>query len=310
MQSFLDYAAKKYYEGNPVLEDSQFDFLAEKYNYEKVGSYTSKGINHVYPMYSLKKCYKGENIIDLGSDTIETPKLDGAAVSILYVEGQLKLALTRGNGKEGLDITEKMRYLVPGRININEEVIQINGEVVAEKTIPNARNYAAGALNLKDINEFRERKLEFVAYSLNPSINETFVEDMNLLHHLGFTDVYNSGVVLESKYPTDGRVIRVNNNKLYEDLGYTASHPRGAFALKERTEGLVTTLLNVVWQVGRTGQVSPVAILEPININGATVSKATLHNIKYINDLNLELGCKVEVVRSGEIIPRVVRRVN
>lgn len=92
-------------------------------------------------------------------------------------------------------------------------------------------------------------------------------------------------------------------------MGFTAHHPRGAFALKEQKEGVITTLLDVVWQVGKSGVVSPVAILEPILIGDATVSKATLHNIEYIRDLDLEIGCQVEVIRSGEIIPRVVKRV-
>ena len=80
--------------------------------------------------------------------------------------------------------------------------------------------------------------------------------------------------------------------------------------MKERKQGETTTLLDVVWQVGKSGVVSPVAILEPVKIDGATIQKATLHNIKYIQDLNLEIGCQVEIIRSGDIIPRVVRRIN
>ena len=104
-------------------------------------------------------------------------------------------------------------------------------------------------------------------------------------------------------------MFRVDNNAKYEEMGYTAHHPRGAFALKERPPGVVTRLLDVIWQVGKSGVVSPVAILEPVLIGEATVGRATLHNMRYINELNLEIGCIVEVIRSGEIIPRVVRRV-
>jgi len=92
-------------------------------------------------------------------------------------------------------------------------------------------------------------------------------------------------------------------------MGHTAKHPRGAFALKEQQEGVVTKLLDVKWQVGKSGVVSPVAILEPVMVGDAKVSRATLHNMDYIRDLDLELGCDVEIIRSGEIIPRVVRRV-
>ena len=89
-----------------------------------------------------------------------------------------------------------------------------------------------------------------------------------------------------------------------------AHHPRGAFALKEQKEGVITELLDVVWQVGKSGVVSPVAILRPVEVGEALVSRATLHNIEYIRSLNLEIGCNVEVIRSGEIIPRIVRRVD
>jgi DNA ligase (NAD+) len=104
-------------------------------------------------------------------------------------------------------------------------------------------------------------------------------------------------------------VFRINDYRRFYDAGYTSKHPRGAFALKERKGGVVTKLLDVDWQVGRSGIVSPVAILEPVVIGEATVSRATLHNIKYIRELDLEVGCLVEVVRSGEIIPRIVRRI-
>jgi NAD-dependent DNA ligase len=93
-------------------------------------------------------------------------------------------------------------------------------------------------------------------------------------------------------------------------MGYTAHHPRGAFALKEQKEGVYTVLLDVVWQVGKSGVISPIAILQPIEVGDALVSRATLHNIEYIRSLNLEIGCGVEVIRSGEIIPRIVRRVD
>jgi DNA ligase (NAD+) len=93
-------------------------------------------------------------------------------------------------------------------------------------------------------------------------------------------------------------------------MGYTAHHPRGAFALKEQKEGVYTVLLDVVWQVGKSGVVSPVAILQPVEVGDALVSRATLHNIEYIRSLNLEIGCGVEIIRSGEIIPRIVRRVD
>lgn len=310
INSFLDYASQQYYAGNPIISDDEFDKLAKEYNYECVGAPARDGVPHVFPMYSLKKCYVGEPQIDLGGETVETPKLDGAAVSLLYVGGTLKLALTRGDGKRGQDITEKMRRLVPSQIGA-DYVIQITGEVVAPASIPNARNYASGALNLKSLEEFNTRQVAFVAYGIQDYFGDrddsTFLEDMEWLNSQEFLTVVHHDC---SIYPQDGKVYRLNDNQAFIDAGYTANHPRGAFALKEQQEGVVTTLKDVVWQVGRSGVVSPVAILEPVKVGDAVVSKATLHNIKYIEELNLELGCKVELIRAGEIIPRVVRRVD
>lgn len=113
-----------------------------------------------------------------------------------------------------------------------------------------------------------------------------------------------------TNYPTDGTVYRIEDNSEYERLGCTSHHPRGAFALKTQKDGVPTKLLDVVWQVGKSGVVSPVAILEPVLIGDALVSKATLHNIEYIRGLDLEIGCTVEVIRSGEIIPRILRRLD
>ena len=306
MKNFLDYASQRYYAGDPIIEDAEFDALAEEHGYENVGAPVKDGVAHMFPLYSLKKCFVGEKQIELTGEVVETPKLDGAAVSLLYIGGELKLALTRGDGKRGLDITEKMRYLVRSRFNVpTPNVMQIGGEVVAPKDIPNSRNYAAGALNLKDINEFRNRELAFVAYNIQPVISLTYYEDMGLLSLYGFKTVFDE----VDAYPTDGKVYRLNSNAAFEQAGYTSSHPRGAYALKERLAGVTTQLLAVDWQVGRSGIVSPVAILQPVMVGDAKISRATLHNIRYIEELGLEIGCDVEIIRAGEIIPRVVRRV-
>ena len=309
MKEFLDKASKSYYEGTPIISDAEFDSLAERFGYNQVGYSVTDGIPHMFKMYSLQKVFSKA---DLPSDIekyICTPKLDGAAVSILYTNGMLALALTRGDGNIGRDITEKMRALVPNTISLLETV-QITGEVVAPKTIPNARNYASGALNLKSMEEFEQRDLTFVAYDINHTADEQgrlYEQTLFLLRDFGFSEVstFNS-----DNYPTDGSVYRLNSYALFENMGYTSHHPRGAVALKEEKDGKVTKLVDVVWQVGKSGVVSPVAILDPIDIDGAIVSRATLHNIEYIRSLELEIGCNVEVIRSGEIIPRILRRVD
>ena len=308
MHHFLEKASAMYYSGTPIMSDEEFDALARKYRYEEVGYQVTDGIPHMYRMYSLQKVF---NLGDIESSTapmVRTPKLDGAAVSLQYVNGHIAQALTRGDGQLGRDITLKMEELVPNVIGIKGE-IQITGEVVAPNTIPNARNFAAGSLNLKDQSEFRSRAqtLKFVAYDIQGAKYERLSSAMDHLARNGFEVITHFDA---SAYPTDGEVFRVDNYEAFYKLGYTAHHPRGAFALKEQKEGVITELLDVVWQVGKSGVVSPVAILRPVEVGDALVSRATLHNIEYIRALNLEIGCSVEVIRSGEIIPRIVRRVD
>jgi DNA ligase (NAD+) len=263
-------------------------------------------------MYSLQKIFSNEldkqPFGNYKGEIVVSPKLDGAAVSLLYVEGQLHKALTRGDGKRGLDITDNVKSLVPNSLGeFKGFLIQITGEVVAPKTIKNARNYAAGALNLKDVEEFNSRDLRFIAYGVQESWNECWSIDMSYLESFGFDTVLSNDW---TAYPDDGLVFRIDDYKDFDALGYTSKHPRGAYALKQRNEGVITKLVDVIWNVGKSGVVAPVAILEPIEIDGAVVSRATLHNMRYINDLNLEIGCLVEVIRSGEIIPRILSRAN
>ena len=310
IDGFLDYACKKYYEGDPIISDEEFDSLANIVNYKAVGLKSgSTDIPHLYQMYSLQKVYDDENK-PVPRSFVETEKLDGAAIAVIYYKGKYVRALSRGDGIKGQDITDNVRNLVPNKImSPHNDLIQITGEVVAPKTIPNARNYAAGALNLKSADEFATRDLTFIAYGIYPYCDSTWTQDMVYLTNLGIRTVFTGRGDL-NKFPTDGLVFRENNYKEFEGMGYTSKHPRAAFALKERPTGIITTLLDVVWQVGKSGIVSPVAILEPILIGEATISKATLHNMAYIEGLNLEIGCSVEVIRAGEIIPRVVRRVD
>ena len=308
MQHFLEKASAMYYSGTPILSDAEFDALARLYNYDTVGHTITDGIPHLYKMYSLQKVFDLNAVESSTSPMVRTPKLDGAAVSLQYVNGHIAQALTRGDGNLGRDITLKLEELVPNVISIQGK-IQITGEVVAPDTIPNARNFAAGSLNLKDLMEFRSRAkdIRFVAYDIQGVEYERLTNAMDHLAQNGFEVITHFDA---TGYPTDGEVFRVDNYDAFYKLGYTAHHPRGAFALKEQKDGVITELLDVVWQVGKSGVVSPVAILRPVEVGDALVSRATLHNIEYIRSLNLEIGCSVEVIRSGEIIPRIVRRVD
>lgn len=310
MKEFLDKAAKAYYDGCPIISDEQFDYIADRCHYNRVGSQPEGKVKpHAFRMYSLQKHYDDQGQPPLhdypDSEKVRSPKLDGAAISLLYVDGKLSLAMTRGDGIEGTDITDKMlaTNLVPHTIRMGG-VYQVVGEIAAPKEIENARNYAAGALNLKDVNEFKTRAVSFFAYGIQPYVTETFEDDMKFLRKIGFETVFTRNI--ELIYPTDGIVIRLNSNGKFVKEGFTSKHPKGAYALKVRGEAVETELLSVEWQVGKSGKVTPVAILKPVMIGDAEVSRATLNNQAFIEALDLTIGCTVGVIRSGEIIPTIV----
>lgn len=305
-KEYITFLSDMYYQGTPLVSNEVYDAISQKYSEDFVGSSKNTEFPHAYRMYSLSKTKPSD--FDSWPNMIITPKLDGAAISLLYVNTELVLGLTRGDGIKGRDITEKVKLIesIPNSI-ARTGVVQVTGEVVTYKDVPNARNYASGALNLEDIEEFKTRKLEFIAYDFAPYLEEDRSWAKSLAKLGEFKNVCNYSC---ENFPQDGFVARIDNCKEFMAKGHTAHHPRGSYAIKENKEGVVTTLLDVQWNVGRTGVVTPVAILDPITLGEATVSRATLHNIGFIRELGLELGCKVEVIRSGEIIPAIVRKVN
>ena len=310
LENLIKRAKTAYYSGNPIMSDEIFDYLVNMATEERNGYKSSyeRRYKHMFPLFSLQKVVSGiDTAPDWGSDaTVCTAKLDGAAISILYGGGEFQKSLTRGDGIEGLDITHNIRHLVPETIDY-EGVLQISGEVVAPKTIPNSRNYAAGALSLKDSTEFKTRDLHFIAHGVSPYPTDNYVSDMRFVSNLGIQTAIDSDY---TQFPHDGSVFRIADNNKFDHYGYTSHHPRGAFALKQQEKGVVTILQSVSWQVGKSGAVSPVAHFDPIDIEGATVSKATLHNKSIIEALDLKIGCKIEVIRAGKIIPQVLRRVD
>jgi len=311
LTEFLDKASRYYYAGTPLISDEQFDHLAETCGYGKVGAKQHEDVEkHYYPMYSLQKWYEDEDKVSPlqgEHNVVMTPKLDGAAISILYIDGIYTRALTRGDGKEGRDVTLKVARLVPNSLHNSVGVVQITGEVCAPNHVENARNYAAGSLNLGSLEEFSTRSVEFFAYQCYPYITKSYTQDLKIMRSWGFNTVFDTN--LEKIYPTDGLVFRVDNNDRFEQLGYTSKHPRGAFAKKTRGECVETVLLDVEWQVGKSGKVTPVAILEPVMIGDAQVSRATLNNPGFIEALDLQIGDRVAIRRSGEIIPQIVYKV-
>jgi DNA ligase (NAD+) len=215
------------------------------------------------------------------------------------------------NGIEGTNVTDKFlaTKLVPHFVQefSSIELVQVTGELAAPKHVQNARNYAAGALNLKDVNEFKVKSLTFFAYGVQPPITNSFKQDMKELSKIGFNTVKDPEI--HNIYPCDGVVHRLDKYEEFFAAGYTSKHPKGAYALKERGTSVETKLLDVSWQTGKTGKVTPVAILEPVMVGDALVSRATLNNIAFIRALELKIGDIVGVQRAGEIIPCVTHRV-
>jgi DNA ligase (NAD+) len=314
MKSYLEQASKAYYEGQPFLSNEEYDALEAIHGQVLAGT---GDIPHAYRMYSLKKHYDKDGNLPLAKvDCVQTPKLDGAAVSILYVDGEFVHMLTRGNGIVGRDITNKAQHLnIPEIINLGG-IVQITGEVVASSDMENSRNYASGALNQKDLSIYFEKveegNMKFVAYNVQIEqdrwgIGSSYSEDMHTLDSLGLNTILDRP--WDEVYPTDGIVYRLGNNTAFNGQGFTDKFPRGAIAWKEEQESVQTIILDVEWNTGKSGKVTPVAILEPVVIGEATVARATLNNQAYIEALDLEIGCTVEVIRSGEIIPKIIGRV-
>lgn len=311
LKIYLEECKKSYYKGEPIISDSQFDALEDACS-EDLTVGTNKGrFKHLYRMYSLQKYYTDEPLPSNLNSYYKTPKLDGAAIALIYINGDLDSVVTRGDGTYGEEIThlfsdaDKISKMgIPYGVS-HTGLFQVTGEIVAKKTIQNARNYAAGALNLKHVWEFGEKEITFFAYSMQEPISILYENTLKKLEDMGFKTIKHESI---SFYPQDGKVYRLNSNPEFETQGYTNKHPRGAFALKERSEGVLTTLLRVEWETGKSGKVTPVAILDPVNIDGAKVSRATLNNPGFIKALDLHIGDAVMVERAGGIIPRIIKK--
>ena len=305
-----------YYDVNrPELSDTEFDQLYDKLvkvetsqgwrdsdsPTVRVGGVAGK-VRHPYKLYSLRKVYDEEEIED--KFIVETPKMDGANLTIIYKNGKPSMALTRGNGEFGEDVS----HLLPGILGIPEYIagdVAVNGECVTDNDVDNFRNYVSGALGLLDLEEFRSRNIRFIAHELL-GVTMNYTNKMKILSGSLFHTVFDEELC--SKYPQDGLVYRIDDWKECERLGYTSKYPRFAVALKEK-ESLTatTTLQDVIWVVGRTGTVNPTGIVDPVELDGATVSRVTLHNIEFIESHDLGLGDLIQIERAGGVIPKFNR---
>lgn len=276
--------------------------------------------------------------------TIE-PKIDGVAVSITYENGVMTRALTRGNGTEGDDITQNVRLIqdLPHTIPQSSGFMEIRGEIYmrhdeferinairkenGQDIYKNPRNLAAGTIKLLDFEEAQKRSLNIVTYgigafepsslfSTQQSIQEKLKDwGLPVLEKFWIAkDAEEAWIAIETldqmrnrfTYPTDGAVIKVNDFSQQRRLGSTAKAPRYAIAYKFEAEKAETRLKDIQLQIGRTGAITPVAILEPVQLAGTTVSRATLHNEDEIKRKDIRIGDTVVVQKAGEIIPQIL----
>ena len=270
-------------------------------------------------------------------------KYDGVALSILYEKNKLKRAITRGDGKYGDDISNNALTIKTLPIKLNSEKtidIEVRGEAFISKSnfkflnkekeknneqlFSNPRNTASGSLKLQDSSEVAKRKINCFIYSLNSEIDgiSTQEDGLNYLNKIGFNvpktyekcrnidEVKSYIKKWEEKrnlldVETDGIVIKINNLEYQEILGNTSKSPRWAIAYKYKAESKITRVKEILFQVGRTGAVTPVAILEPVQIGGSIVKRASLHNHNEIKRLDVRINDYVNIEKGGEIIPKI-----
>jgi DNA ligase (NAD+) len=302
MPEISDAEFDKLYDDLEAVEKAQ-GWVAYDSPTAKVGGAAGK-VTHPIKLYSLRKVYDAAEVDDFYD--VETPKIDGANLTLVYKRGKLSIALTRGNGEMGDNIIHLASGItnIPQRIQTDYNQIVINGECVTDNTVENFRNYVSGALGLKSLTEFRERNIKFIAHDLL-GISMNYTTRMTIVQNMGFATVLDKNA---NSYPRDGVVFRVNDYKKAMQMGYTSKYPRFAVALKPRELNTVrTTLQDVIWVIGRTGTVNPTGIVTPVIIEDATISRVTLHNIGIIEEYNLGLGDTIEIERAGGVIPKFLR---
>jgi len=317
-----------------------------------------KKVTHAVPMLSLQDAFSQsdveawlERIHKLTDKKLEffvETKMDGLAVSLVYENGILVRAATRGDGRIGEDVTHNVKTIesVPLKLNnfaglVMPRKLEVRGEVymlrdvfsklnkqqekIGGKIFANPRNAAAGTIRQLDPQITAGRHLSFMAYNLVTDVGQTTHEQSHkILEQLGFragdyqilcsdlTAVMRSYAEVNKKrdklpYWIDGLVVQVNDNKILYELGVVGKAPRGIIALKFPAEQVTTIVEDIMVQVGRTGVLTPVAVLKPVSVAGTIVSRATLHNMDEIERLDIRIGDTVIIQKAGDIIPDIVQ---
>lgn len=299
---------------------------------------------HKSKLYSLAKCQSHtelESWLDkhAGNSFTAEYKYDGLTLNLSYSDGKLVRAVTRGNGEVGEIVTAQARTIrtVPLTIDYKGD-IDVQGECLMRLSaldnynnthdipLKNARNAASGALRNLDAKVTAERKLDFFAYNISYSAGKTFKTQVEIHDFLVnnrfkageyFKQCGNAAEVLKCideieslreslDYLIDGAVIKIDELAARDELGYTAKAPRWAMAYKYKPLEASTIIKDVIWQVSRTGKLNPLALLEPVDLGGATVSRATLNNLDDIERKGVKIGSRVFVRRSNDVIPEII----
>ncbi len=368
----LNHYNKKYFDENiSEISDTEFDKikneildLERKYDYlkdknspsNKVGFKPSKNFKkakHKVPMLSLSNAFDEEDLVnfekriknylhtneELKLEYSVEPKIDGISASLIYKHGKFEMGLSRGDGREGEDITENLKTIndIPKLINQKDfpEEIDIRGEVFIKNIdfknlknkFANPRNAASGSLRQKNPNDTKKIPLRFIAYTYGFSSQMDVKKQSDFLNKLnlwGFkTNPLNSTIIgvknlllnynkIEKKrdgldFDIDGIVYKINDFNLQKRLGNVANAPRWAIAHKFSANNGISEILDIDIQIGRTGALTPVAKIKPVNIGGVVVSNVSLHNEDEIKRKDIRIGDTVLVERAGDVIPHILR---
>ena len=330
---------------SPTITDYEYDQMVERLRHlapdHEVLSELGEGVpdigsavGHTAPMLSLDKAYDEKALLHWASkfegDMVMSPKVDGVACSIRYEAGRLKVAATRGNGTVGEDITQNVLEIadVPRSLPNGPETVEIRGEVYLplsafEKVrdqLANPRNATAGALKQKNSDRVRTLGVRFFAYDVLGLDVATEIEKLNYAESWGFSTVERRLVDRQSvqlgyedyvarrddlDFEIDGVVFKVNQLSEHERLGVTAHHPRYAIAYKLQGDSGTTVLEDVEWSVSRTGVLTPVGLVAPVELSGAMVTRITLHHWGMVKAKNLSIGAQVVAMRRGGVIPHL-----
>ena len=360
------YNYQYYVKNKPTISDYEFDMLLKELETlekqegiilptsptQRVGSDLEnefKEVKREKVMGSIANCYDKDEllkwmqtVVPAGTEFTVGPKYDGTSCSLIYKNGELVQASTRGNGMVGSDITENARTIksIPLSIPLMDDC-EIRGEILMPKSsfqklnkerleqglepFANERNAAAGSIKQLNSRITAERNLIFRPFCVfcDNANFEKQTEMINFASSIGFyTDIqdftsadpykiiryiedFEQKYLKNMDYCMDGVVIKVNDLNWQEKLGYSQKVPYWAKAFKFKQESASTKLIDVKWFVGRTGKLTPVGILEPVQVDGTIIKQVTLNNIEYINNMNIQIGSYIFIERGGQVIPKV-----